>query len=216
MPERFAVVGAGGHAKVVVDALLASGHEVLGFYDDNPSLLGVEPIPGLKVLGNTKDLLGELEKREGVAILAIGENRIRCRLSRRLSIPYGVACAPSTVLGGGVRIGNGSMILPSATVNIDTVVGEHAILNTSCSVDHDCVIGDFVHVAPGCTLGGNVVVGEGTFLGIGARVIPGIRIGRWSIIGAGAVVTKNLPDNCTAVGVPSKVIKTREEGWHLA
>jgi len=216
MSERFAVVGAGGHAKVVVDALLASGREVLGFYDDNPVLLGAEPIPGVKVLGDTKDLRGGLEKVKGVVILAVGENRIRCRLSRRLSVPYGVACAPSAVLGRGVRVGKGSMILPSATVNIDTVIGEHVILNTSSSIDHDCTIGDLVHIGPGAHLGGDVVVGEGTFIGLGSSVIPGIRIGRWSVIGAGAVVTKDIPDNCTAVGVPAKVIKTREEGWHLA
>jgi UDP-perosamine 4-acetyltransferase len=64
-------------------------------------------------------------------------------------------------------------------------------------------------------LGGNVVVGEGAFLGVGTMVIPGIRIGRWSVVGAGAVVTKDLPDDCTAVGVPARVIKTREDGWHL-
>jgi len=59
-------------------------------------------------------------------------------------------------------------------------------------------------------------VGEGTFIGLGSSVIPGIRIGRWSVIGAGAAVTEDLPDNCTAVGVPARVIKTHEEGWHLA
>ncbi|MGZ9197173.1 MAG: DapH/DapD/GlmU-related protein, partial [Candidatus Deferrimicrobiaceae bacterium] len=84
------------------------------------------------------------------------------------------------------------------------------------SVDHDCAIGDFVHICPGAHLGGAVVVEEGTFLGVGSSVVPGIRIGRWSVIGAGAVVTKDIPDNCTAVGVPARVIKTREEGWHLA
>ena len=216
MPECFAIVGAGGHAKVVADALLSSGHEMLGFYDDNPALLGAEPIPGVKVLGETKDLPGGLEKVKAVVILAVGENRVRCRLSRLLSVPYGVACSPSAVLGHGVRIGKGSMILPSATVNIDTDIGKHVILNTSCSVDHDCAVGDFVHIAPGAHLGGGVVVGEGAFLGLGSSVIPGIRIGRWSIVGAGAVVTKDLPDNCTAVGVPAKVIETRREGWHLA
>jgi len=216
MPDRFIIVGAGGHAKVVVDALLASGKEVSGFYDDDPAFLGAEPVPGVKVLGNTKDLPDGLEIGRGMVILAIGENRVRCRLSCRLIGPYGIACAPSAVLGRGVRIGKGSMILPSATVNTDTVIGEHVILNTSCSVDHDCNIGDFVHIAPGTHLGGGVTVGEGTFLGLGSSVIPGIRIGRWSIIGAGAVVTKDIPDNCTAVGVPARVIKTRKEGWHLA
>jgi len=215
MAERFAVVGASGHAKVVVDALLASGQQVLGLYDDNPALLGAEPIPGVKVLADSKHLPQGL-KGKVVVILAIGENRVRCRLSRRLSVPYGVACAPSAVLGRGVQVGKGSMVLPSATVNIDSIIGEHVILNTSCSVDHDCVIGNFVHVGPGVHLGGGVIVGEGTFLGVGSTVIPGIRIGRWSVIGAGAVVTKDIPDNCTVVGVPARVIKTREEGWHLA
>jgi acetyltransferase EpsM len=201
---------------VVVDALFASGHEVLGLYDDNPALLGAEPISGVKVLGGTKDLPGRLEKWKGLVILAVGENRMRFRLSQRFSVMYGVACAPSAVLGRGVRIGKGSMILPSATVNIDAVIGEHVVLNTSSSVDHDCAIGNFVHIAPGAHLGGGVVVGEGTFVGLGSSVVPGIRIGHWSVIGAGAVVTKDIPDNCTAVGVPAKVIKTREEGWHLA
>lgn len=216
MAERFIIIGAGGHAKVVVDSFLSSGKEVFGFFDDNPALLGTEPIAGMKVLGDTGQLPEKLEKGNNVFILAIGENRIRRRLSKRLSVPYGVACAPSAVIGRGVRIGKGTMVLPSATVNIDTVIGEHVILNTSCSVDHDCKVGDFVHIAPGAHLGGGVVVGEGTILGLGSSVAPGIRIGRWSVIGAGTVVTKDLPDNCTAVGVPAKIIKIREEGWYLS
>ena len=64
---------------------------MLGFYDDNPALLGAEPIPGVKVLGDTKELPGGLETGNGVVILAVGENRVRCGLSRRMSVPYGVA-----------------------------------------------------------------------------------------------------------------------------
>lgn len=199
---------------MVADALLASGLRVVGFYDDDPALLGTEPLPGLKVLGGTRRLRDGWDGK-GLVIIAIGANAARCKVSRGLDVPYGVACAPSAVLGRGVRIGDGCMILPSATVNVDSVVGAHAILNTSCSVDHDCAVGDFAHVAPGCTLGGNVTVGEGSFLGVGVKVIPGIRIGRWSVVGAGSVVTKVLPDNCSAVGVPARVIGRREEGWHL-
>lgn len=214
MPESFLVVGAGGHAKVVIDALLRSGSLVLGCYDDNPALIGSEPVPGIRVVGRSSQAERDWTKGRKV-IVAIGENRLRRRLSSLWNVEYGVAVAPSAVLGRGVAIGPGSMILPSATVNIDAVIGAHAILNTSCSVDHDCRIGDYVHIAPGCHLGGNVVVGEGAFIGIGTAVIPGVRIGRWSVVGAGTVVTRDVPDNSTAVGVPVKVIKTREEGWHL-
>ncbi len=214
MAETFLVIGAGGHAKVVIDALLASGCAVPGCYDDDPALLGSEPVPGVPVVGGSSSLVSNWRKGLKV-VIAIGENGLRRRLSVLWDVEYGVALAPSAVLGRGVAAGPGAMILPSATVNIDSIIGSHAILNTSCSIDHDCRVGDYAHVAPGCALGGNVVVGEGAFLGIGTRVIPGIRIGRWSIVGAGAVVTKDVPDNCTAVGVPARVIKRREEGWHL-
>ena len=214
MTDSFLVVGAGGHAKVVIDALISSGCRIGGCFDDNPALSGLELVPGVRIIGNTS-MVESKWKKGSFVIIGIGDNAVRRNLSLRWKVEYGVAMASSAVLGKGVKIGDGTMILPSATVNIDTVIGHHAILNTSCSVDHDCRIGDYVHIAPGCILGGSVTVGEGTFLGVGTNVIPGVRIGRWSIVGAGAVVTKDLPDNCTAVGVPSKVIKTREEGWHL-
>jgi sugar O-acyltransferase (sialic acid O-acetyltransferase NeuD family) len=212
--RSFVIVGAGGHAKVVIDALLSGGQRVLGCYDYDPARLGVEVIGGVRVVGSSAGV------PEGLApgtlvIVAIGDNRTRRRLGSSRDVEYGIAVAPSAVTGLGVRIGDGSMVLQSATVNADSVIGRHVILNTDCSVDHDCRVGDFVHIAPGGRLGGSVTVGEGTFLGIGVKVLPGVRIGRWSVVGAGAVVTRDLPDNCTAVGVPAGVIKTRNEGWHL-
>lgn len=199
---------------MVLDALLSSGVRVDGCYDSNPALAGKEIITGVRVAGNMNDA-ARARGNSRLIVIAIGENRVRRRLDAFFGGGYGKVVAPSTVIGSGVRIGDGAMVMPSATVNIGTAIGKHAILNTSCSVDHDCVIGDYAHVAPGSHLGGNVTIGEGTFLGIGVKVIPGVRIGRWSIVGAGAVVTEDLPDNCTAVGIPAKNIKVREDGWHL-
>lgn len=214
MADTYHVVGAGGHSKVVIDALRSAGNRVAACYDDNPALLGSWPVPGVQVVGPAGFL--DRNRREGeFVILAVGDNAARRRLSLRWSVFYGLVVASSVVLGSEIVLGEGSVILPSATVNIGTVLGRHVVLNTSCSVDHDCRVGDYCHIGPGCRLGGSVAVDEGTFLGIGVKAIPGVRIGRWSVIGAGAVVTRDLPDNCTAVGVPAKVVKTREEGWHL-
>ncbi|MDO0962993.1 acetyltransferase, partial [Staphylococcus haemolyticus] len=56
-------------------------------------------------------------------------------------------------------------------------------------------------------LTGGVTVMEGAHLGAGTAVIPGKTVGRWSVTGAGAAVIHDIPDNCTAVGVPARMIK---------
>ena len=68
-----------------------------------------------------------------------------------------------------------------------------------------------VRVSPGAHLAGKVHVGELTHIGIGASVVQGVEIGRNVIVGAGGVVTRDLPDNVTAVGVPAKVIRHHEK-----
>lgn len=56
-----------------------------------------------------------------------------------------------------------------------------------------------------------VVIGDNVFIGQGAYVMPGVTIGSNVVIGARALVTKDIPDNCVAVGVPARVVKTLDE-----
>lgn len=58
---------------------------------------------------------------------------------------------------------------------------------------------------------GQIHIGDNTNIGWDATIMPGVSIGHNCIIGCGAVVTKNIPDNSVAVGVPAKVIETIEE-----
>ena len=51
------------------------------------------------------------------------------------------------------------------------------------------------------------IIGDNVFIGAGAKILGPIKIGNGAVIGANAVVTKNVPDNCTVVGVPAKIIK---------
>ena len=75
-------------------------------------------------------------------------------------------------------------------------------------ITHDCEIGDFVQISPRATLLGRCKVGSFSQIGSNATILPDIKIGTNVIVGAGAVVTKDLPDNCVALGIPAKIIKT--------
>lgn len=64
--------------------------------------------------------------------------------------------------------------------------------------------GDFVLV-------GDIVVGDNCYFGLRSMIMPGVTIGDNVIIGAGAIVTKDIPSNSIAVGVPARVVSTREK-----
>jgi len=205
---RVPILGAGGHAQVVADILLqaraagASAHPI-GFLDDDPALAGTA-IMGLPVLGTIAQLD---EFDHDAVIVAIGDNRTRAHLFESVQAQGEQivnAIHPAAVLAPDVRLGEGVMICAGVVVNTGTVIGDNVILNTGCTVDHHNHIGNHVHIAPGVHLGGDVTIGEGTLVGIGASVIPQRTVGAWSVIGAGSVVTKDIPAQATAVGVPAQ------------
>lgn len=195
------IIGAGGHAKVVIDILTANNLSISGIWDDNEDL---EFFLGSRLSGKImsfKDLDNDF------AVLAIGNNKIRKRLSKQLNAKFGTLFHPSSVISPSALVLEGTVVMPNVTVNSSVTIGKHVILNTGSSVDHDCKIDDFVHISPQVALAGDVEVGEGTHIGIGACVIPGIKIGKWAAIGAGAVVISNIPDYAVVVGNPGRIIK---------
>ena len=194
------VVGAGGHAKVVIATLRAAGHAIAGVLDDAPEPVG-RTVLGIPVIGP----IARLGDHDGPAVLAIGSNRVRRRLAAAYPEANWLAVVhPSAVVDESVRVGEGAVVFAGAVVQPDTVVGRHAIVNTGATVDHDGRLGAFVHVGPGAHLSGNVMIGEGGFLGVGACAAPGTTIGAWATVGAGAAVVRDLPPNVTSVGVPAR------------
>ena len=203
---RTVVLGSGGHAKVVLDILLDRGEvDLAGCVTADA---GISSLLGVPVLGADDALPGLLSSGVTHAFIAVGENRVRAKLQRRVqSLGFSLVNAISThaVLSTRVKMGLGIVIMPGAVVNVDTIVGDGAIINTGATVDHDGHIGAFAHIGPGSSLAGNVTVGEGAFLGAGTTVIPQRSIGAWTTAGAGAVIVKDLPDGVVAVGVPARV-----------
>ena len=206
---NIALIGAGGHAKVVFDAIFSTKqHEVIGFVDDNPQLAGTKFF--------NLPVVNQIELLDGVEgyIAAIGDNAVRKAkyelYKNRGYLPVN-AIHRSAIISPYASIGNGVVAFANVIVNPGSHIGDNVILYTACTIDHDCQISKHAYISPGCNLSGRVNIGTGAFLGTGAVVLPQISIGEWSIIGAGAVVTKDIPAHVTAVGVPAKIIKHHEE-----
>ncbi len=198
---RVAVVGAGGHAKVVIGTLLAGGYEVSLLLDDDPGKVGVTLL-GIPVAGTPDPWLASAACP---AIVAVGDNeRRRAIVARFPGVTWAVAVHPGALVHPSVRLGPGTVVFAGAVIQPDAIVGAHAIVNTGATVDHDCVLGDFVHLAPGVHLSGGVRIGEGSLLGIGSSVKPGVEVGRWATVGAGAAVVSRIGDGVVAVGVPAR------------
>jgi len=202
------VVGAGGHAKVVVSTLQAAGYTVKGLFDDDPEKRA-KSVLGAPVLGPTAEF-GWL--KHGRAVIGVGDNASRKTLARRFGDAEWITVIhPTAYVHPSVRLGPGTVVFAGATVQPDTTLGSHCIINTAACVDHDCILADYVHVAPGTRLAGGVELGEGVFMGIGSSVIPGIKVGSWTVVGAGGVVICDLMPAVLAVGVPASPTKNTKK-----
>lgn len=193
------LIGAGGHAKVVIGALRACGYEVSAAYDTTPEKWG-GCCHGVPILP-----FAEFASAAGREVfLAIGANQARRALDRQLNPLSPVVIHPAAWVDPSARLAPGTLVCAGAVIQAEAVVGRHAIINTGASLDHNCVLADYVHVAPGARLAGSVTVGEGALLGVGSAFLPGVRIGAWATIGVGAAVVSDVPDGVIARGVPAR------------
>jgi UDP-perosamine 4-acetyltransferase len=207
------VLGAGGHAKVVIDLLLKLGRSALAAVEqteppEDRRILNVPVHAEEIVLRYAPD---EIELALGVGMP--GENSIAGLAARRAlggryrerGYIFPPLAHPSAIVATGCRIGAGAQVMAGAILQADCVVESFAIINTAARVDHDSVVGEGSHVAPGATLGGSVHVGRETLIGIGASIRQGVLVGNKVLIAGGAMVVDNVPDGESRAGVPARV-----------
>lgn len=203
------LIGGGGHAKVMLAALLGSGrYHVKGYVDAGergPALLGVPRLGG-------EDALARFAGEHPGAAAAIGVGMTGSTATRRrlenqaealgLSLP--VVQATSAVVNAECRLGAGSFLADRVVVNPCAQVGRCVILNTGCIVEHDVTVGDHAHISPGAVVCGDARVGSDCWIGAGAVIVQGVNVAAGCIVGAGAVVTGDLNDPGTYLGVPAR------------
>jgi acetyltransferase EpsM len=207
--KRVLVWGAGGHGKVVVDALLASGEwKVAGILDEEEKKCGTEVL-GVKVSlleGGVAEAARRLDC--GMVAIAIGDNYARFeklqQVQRAGLMPVNVV-HPSAHVSRFVKMGEGVTILAGATINPGTTIEDNVCVNTSAAVDHDNYLERSCHIFPNATLTGGVRIAEFAYVGSGAVVAPNLTVEKYSYVGAGAVVLANVAEGTVVFGVPAKV-----------
>ena len=203
MTRSVHLLGAGGHAKVVIATLRAAGMDVVAAWDDDLSREG-STVLGVPVEGPILACPPDAEVAVG-----IGSNRVRARLAADPGRRYVSVVHPAAWVHESVRLGPGTVVFAGAVIQPDATLGRLVIVNTCASIDHECRIGDFAHVAPGVRLGGNVEVGTGALLGIGSVARGGAAVGAWATVGAGSVVIQPVPEGVCVVGCPARPIRKK-------
>lgn len=207
--KSLIIIGAGGHAKVLIDALKLLGAPILGISENNPALVNTGLL-GVPVICND----GELKKYppESVTLVnglgAVKDTSLRREVFNRLKMlgyAFSQVIHPSAVISADARLAEGVQVMAGAVIQPGTKIAENTIVNTRTSVDHDCQIGSHVHLAPGVTACGNVEIRDSVHVGSGATIIQGIIVGPYSLIGAGTLVRENVPAGSTVIGVPGRI-----------
>lgn len=197
------LIGTGGHGKVVLDAMLASGTELSAVTARD----GAPERQGRSWLGLTICVPEVVETISDHAVhVAVGDGATRERLTR-LAVEAGArptaVIHPSATLSRFAEVSTGVFLAAGSVIGPHARLGAGVIVNHGAIVDHDCEVSSFAHLAPKCALGGGVRVGARTLIGAGAVILPGLTIGDDVIIGAGAVVTRDVASGQTWTGIPA-------------
>lgn len=211
-PAKLVCLGAGGHAKVVLEALRTSfAGEIVALLDADETRRG-QIVGGVTIAGGDRELAGLAASGVDGFIVTVG--MVGNAAPRRKLFALGLASgltpvsaihataivSPSAIVGAGVAV------LAGAIVNTGATLGDNVIVNTGAIVEHDCRIGDHAHIATGARLSGDVTIGAGAHVGVGASIRQGVRVGDDAVVGAGAVVLEDVPSGTTVVGVPARPI----------
>lgn len=212
--KKIAIIGAGGfgrEVKMLIEDINEKNNqfEIIGFYDDKEYETEINGLPYLGGINN----INEIDYPLYVAV-AIGDPKIKKKIVERIinkNIEYPNLIHPSVIIGrDNVNLGRGNIICAGVIITVNIEIEDFIILNLSCTVGHDTQIKKYSSFMPTVNISGEVIINEGVYVGTGAKIINLLEIGQDTIVGAGAIVSKSLPANCTAVGIPAKPIKFHE------
>ena len=211
--KNLVIIGAGGFGREVLWQLGKIYHStdqynIMGFVEETPELHG-KLINGFPILGNDQWLIDY--PHEIYAVICVGSSKLRKKIYDKIKknplIKFPTIIAGNVQYSDSVEFGKGCIVCLSSTLTVNITIGEFVIINLDCTIGHDVMINDFVTLHPSVNVSGNVHIGACSEIGTGTNIIHDKNIGENTIIGAGSVVVKDIPSDCTAVGIPATPIK---------
>jgi UDP-perosamine 4-acetyltransferase len=197
MNHPIIVIGAGGHASVLVETLLTLNKTILGVVAPEASML--KNYPHIAYLGQEEQIEtyspDKIRLVNGVGGVSPEKNQNRQNIFHKFKSKgylFETLVHPFSFVASTAVLHEGAQVMAGVIIQPNAIIGSNAIINTRASIDHDCTIGHSVHVAPGVILSGNVIAGDRVHIGTGANVVQGIHIEQDAMVCAGVTITKNV------------------------
>lgn len=216
MSKALLIIGAGGHASVLVDILRQQKREIVGIVSPEIELKS-KVFDGIEHFKNDDDVLKfdnkSIELVNGIGSLPGSQIRALIYLKfLALGYKFASVIATSATISDFAEIQSGVQVFAGAIIQTGATIGANTIINTGVIIEHGCFIGQNNHIAPGATLSGQVHTNEFIHIGTGATVIQGVNIGNKVVIGAGATITKDVEENtiCFPARITKKVVISDE------
>lgn len=212
--KKIVIYGAGGFARELAIHIEEMNQvneewEILGFLEDNSNKIG-KMLNGYPILGGV-DWLDNWKRNDIYIVLGIGspsgKKVMYEKVKSKGNYNYPNLIHPSVKISEYNCFGQGIIVCKGSIITCNTDIKDFVTININSTIGHDTIIENYTTISPNCSISGNVHLSDGVYLGTQATIIEKLSVGRNSIIGAGAVVVKDIPDFCTAVGVPAKPIK---------
>lgn len=211
MKKKLHILGAGsvgGHVAHNIDQY-SGDYKIKGFFDDDPEKIGTEQF-GYKVLGPVKNVL---DLKNEAIVVGIAFPKMKSKILEMLSandtISYPTLVHNKAWISNGVTIGRGTVVYPGTSINYGSDIDEFVVMNMNCALGHHTRIGRYSSLAPGINTGGHTRIGEKVDIGIGVSTLQNVNIGAGCTIGGQAMVTQDIPQNETAIGIPARLKGSR-------
>ncbi len=204
MNNKIFLLGAGGHAGVIVDTLKQNKQIISAIYSEDESVTR-KVLAGIPILKNENDIFEH--NFEAISLVngvgSLPKSTSRKKIYNKFNehgYHFLQVISKYAYISSFATLGKGVQVMPGAIIQAGAVIGDNTIINTGAIIEHDCIINNHCHIAPGVTLSGQVTVGNSVHIGTGANIIQNISIGDNAIIGAGANIFNNVATGETVFG----------------